>query len=115
MLRVLQQNLNHFGRIFSVGFTPGFPITSYRLPLLKMVTSENVALKTQFMKFISWKCHVPFFKYSILNHFMNFESCGVVMSISMRGRVHFLLYLWNRKFCELNFLLCLWNRKSFEH
>ena len=49
MLTLLSQSLDHSGYIFSIGFTSGFPITFYRLSLLKMVTSENVLLKIQFI------------------------------------------------------------------
>ena len=49
MLTLLSQSLDHSGYIFSIGFTSGFPITFYRLSLLKSVTSENVLLETQFI------------------------------------------------------------------
>ena len=47
-----------------------------------------------------WKRHVWCLRYSIFyisNYFVNFESCDVMINISKRERMHFLIYLLNRK------------------
>ena len=64
-----------------------------------MITSENVVFEARFMIFfISWKNHFLLFRYSIcyiLNNFINFESCDVIMSTSSRDGVYFGSYiLW---------------------
>ena len=66
-----------------------------------MITSENIVIEAQLQNvFISCESHAAFLRYSkvyILNHFINFESCDVMMNISKRGRVNFRMYLLNRK------------------
>ena len=66
-----------------------------------MINSQNVLFEAQFASiFILWKSHVSFMRYSsfnILNHFINFKNCDVLMSISFQGRVRFWVYLLNRE------------------
>ena len=65
-----------------------------------MITSKNVVFEAHFkFSFSLWKSHAPFLRYVIfyvLNYFINFESCDVMMSISKRVRIHFCIDLLNR-------------------
>ena len=67
-----------------------------------MITSKNVVMEVHFKCFIiSWKIHAFSLRYSIfyiLNYSkINYETCNVMMSIIALGRVHFGIYLLNRK------------------
>ena len=67
-----------------------------------MITSKNVIMEVHFKCFIiSWKIHAFSLRYSIfyiLNYpKINYETCNVMMSIIAPGRVHFGIYLLNRK------------------
>lgn len=58
-----------------------------------MIPSQNVIFETQVNNFfILWKSHVPSLGYSdisILNYFISFNYCDVMMSIETRVTQHF--------------------------
>ena len=67
----------------------------------KTITSENVSSEIKVKNsFISQQSYVPFSGYPsfcILNHYIVYPICDVMMSVSMWARVHFWIYLLNHK------------------
>ena len=65
-----------------------------RLPLQKLITSENGLFENVVFDFMSCSWEIQFLVF--WNHSINIESCDFIMTIIKWGRAHFLIvWLWN--------------------
>ena len=106
--RVVPNVFNNFDQTHFEFLKPNMFHSVPLIPLVPIAPSENGVFKTQFkIFFISQKSPALFLRQSvfcILNHYMNFGSCDIIMSIKVEYGVNFELYLLNIPF-ELNHYL----------